>query len=309
VDVLTDATGSDAAEVGSDGGAAGDALSPAQAVQQTLQTNPLCTAINNLYWEIGDVHGALASGRAGVLFGPNTEMNIASASKIVFGAYVVERFKADLSGADFRAMTMRTGYVSLDYTTCVSAATVGDCFQTASAHTAADDDLFFYQGGHFQKYAMDLGLGADDNAALAAEIASRTGVNLAYSSPQLAAGVHTSPAMFATFLQRVLSGALALKDHLGENAVCTLPSACPAALSSPVPEAWHYSWGHWVEDAPGVGDGAFSSPGAFGFYPWIDATKTYYGMLARYALTGNPAVESVACGRLLRKAFLTGVPQ
>jgi hypothetical protein len=32
-------------------------------------------------------------------------------------------------------------------------------------------------------------------------------------------------------------------------------------------------------------------------------------MLARLAITGNPAVESVACGRLLRKAFLTGVPQ
>ncbi len=124
-------------------------------------------------------------------------------------------------------MTMRTGYVSLDYTTCVSAATVGDCFQTASTHTAVDDDLFFYQGGHFQKYAVDLGLGADDNTALAAEIASQT-------------GVHTTPAMFATFLQRVLSGALALKDHLGDNAVCTLPSACSAAVSSPVPEAWHY---------------------------------------------------------------------
>jgi len=33
----------------------------------------------------------------------------------------------------------------------------------------------------------------------------------------------------------------------------------------------------------GVGDGAFSSPGAFGFYPWIDRTKTNYGVLARSA--------------------------
>ena len=35
-----------------------------------------------------------------------------------------------------------------------------------------------------------------------------------------------------------------------------------------------------------AGDGAFSSPGLFGFYPWIDAGKTYYGVLARYDPTG-----------------------
>jgi hypothetical protein len=79
-------------------------------------------------------------------------------------------------------------------------------------------------------------------------------------------------------------------------------------------KSWHYAIAHWVEDDPTVGDGAFSSPGAFGFYPWIDAGKTTYGVLARHAnvsLSGNDpvAVESVVCGRAIRKAWFTSVAQ
>jgi hypothetical protein len=84
---------------------------------------------------------------------------------------------------------------------------------------------------------------------------------------------------------------------------------------SPSPLAWHYSYGHWVEDEPGTGDGAFSSPGKFGFYPWIDASKTYYGIVAREDLTPGgtiqtaPYYQSALCGRAIRKALLTGVAQ
>jgi hypothetical protein len=61
--------------------------------------------------------------------------------------------------------------------------------------------------------------------------------------------------------------------------VCTNPRTCAQAVFAPLPpnESWHHSVGHWVEDDPVVGDGAFSSPGAFGFYPWVDASRTHYG--------------------------------
>ena len=48
-----------------------------------------------------------------------------------------------------------------------------------------------------------------------------------------------------------------------------------------------------MEDDPAVhGDGAFSSPGAFGFYPWIDSSKSYYGIISRQQ-TGelDPAID------------------
>jgi hypothetical protein len=59
-----------------------------------------------------------------------------------------------------------------------------------------------------------------------------------------------------------------------------------------------------------VGDGAFSSPGALGFYPWIDASKRWYGILARRAPgpEGNQGYLSARCGRQIRKAWITGVP-
>jgi CubicO group peptidase (beta-lactamase class C family) len=210
-------------------------------------------------------------------------------------------------------MRMLSGYTSLTYDSCVGASTVSACFMAASnaTLTAADVGHFFYNGGHFQKYAVDLGLGPADGPALTADIKSQIGPELAfvYSSPQLAGGVKTSASDYAVFLRKILAGKLAIRDHLGENAVCTLPAACPGAIYTPAPGAWHYSYGHWVEDDPVTGDGAFSSPGAFGFYPWIDATKTYYGVLSRYSLEPKAYVDSALCGAALRRAFITGAAQ
>ncbi len=279
----------------------------------TITGDPLCSAIPNFYWEIGDVSGPLASGAVGTAFGASTEINIASASKLVFGAYVVERFKADLTQMDASAMRMLSGYTSLVYDTCVGASSVSACLAAANndTFTSADVGVFYYNGGHFQNYAVSLGLGNDDDDALTADIKSLVGseFSFTYSSPQLAAGIKTSASDYAAFLRKILAGGLAIASHLGENAVCTLPSACSTAAYSPAPAAWHYSYAHWVEDDPTTGDGAFSSPGAFGFYPWIDATKTYYGILARYSIDAQAYVQSAECGAKIRKAFVTGTAQ
>jgi hypothetical protein len=100
-----------------------------------------------------------------------------------------------------------------------------------------------------------------------------------------------------------------MNDALGTYPVCTLPSrSCDAVYTPYLQEAWHYSIGHWIEDNPAThGDGAFNSAGANGFYPWIDATKSYYGVLARDV--SDNSYESVQCGRLIRRAFITGIEQ
>ena len=71
------------------------------------------------------------------------------------------------------------------------------------------------------------------------------------------------------------------------------------------PYAWHYSYGHWVEDDP-QGDRAYSSPGLFGFYPWIDASKKHYGMIVRHAFTRDAYMQSVHCGQAIRRALNSG---
>lgn len=281
-----------------------------QAAQTTAANHTLCASIVPFYWEIGDVNARLVSASQGTTFTADTEVELASASKLVFGAYVVERFKASLGQVDLRAITMRSGYTS--FTSCAGTATVAQC-HTSGANgtlTAANLGRFDYGGGHFQKYAVDLGLGAMRPSDLAAEFHSMLGaeLNFRFMSPQLAGGMRGSAAQYALLLRKILSGGLALRDHLGENAVCTLNGPdCPTALSSPIADAWHYSYGHWVEDAPTTGDGAFSSPGAFGFYPWIDATRSFYGVISRRSLGG--ARSSASCGGVIRKAFVTGLAQ
>ncbi|HEY2899361.1 MAG TPA: hypothetical protein VGL59_02210 [Polyangia bacterium] len=322
------AAGADVANIDSENvdasGTAADAGAPLAAAVAAAKTaaeaDPTCTGLAPFYWEIGDVNGTLGGGSTGAgLIKADTALNIASASKFFWGAYVVERFKADLSAVDANAMTMRSGRTN--FNTCMAGDTVASCCGQPGAAgaatkncdvTAAEVGFFNYGGAHFQQYAADLGLGADDNSALGADLKKLLGMELelSFTQPQPAGGGKASAATYAGFLRKILSGGLALHDHLGGAAVCTLPATCPQAHSSPVPRAWHYSYGHWVEDDPN-GDGAFSSPGLFGFYPWIDAGKQYYGILAREALrnlTGMladaPYYQSVVCGEAIRHAFL-----
>jgi hypothetical protein len=293
-----------------DGSASG-----ASAAATAARTDPLCTALGPFYWEIGDVNGVLASGSIGTGYGATTSLEIASASKLVFGTYVVERMKNSLAAIDMKALTMRSGRTNFE-NTCDTALTVNQCCNKARATggtncelEAGEVDHFNYGGGHFEQYGIDLGLGASTKAQLASEVAKYLGSDLEidFANVMLANGVETTPAHYGQFLRKILGGKLAITAHLGERSVCTLPGpSCPTAHSSPVPEAWQYSYGHWVET-----DGSFSSPGLYGFYPWIDATKTHYGLVARKAndhLSG-PAADtsywhSVECGRVVRNAFL-----
>jgi hypothetical protein len=289
----------------------------AAAAAKAAESSAECKAIGSFYWEVGDAKGVVASGSiGGSTYTASTPMPIASASKLVWGAYVVERFKNDLTAIDMAKMTMRSGYTSFASPRCAATATVAGCLNLGDngTHNPADDGFFTYGGGHFEKYAVELGLGLKTNTTLAAELASQLGPDLAiaFENPVPAYGIRTTPGDYGRFLRKVIDGTLALGKHLGEGAVCTLPSACPNAHESSSPEAWHYSYGHWIEDDPTAGgDGAFSSPGVYGFYPWIASTKDLYGIVARHATSGlvGPAAgtaywKSALCGRTIRQAFV-----
>lgn len=294
------------------------------AAKTTATSNATCAAIAPFYWEVGDTSGVVASGTTGTgAIQQSTSLNIASASKLWWGAYVVETHRSDLTQIDLPSMEMQSGRTS--FGDCQGVTTVDACCAKAGLDggtncqvNEGDVGYFYYSGGHFEGYAQSLMLGGDDDTALTAAYTGALGSELTFSftQPQPAGGMKMSAAVYGQFLRKILAGGLAIHDHLGDNAVCTLPAACPKAHYSPSPLAWHYSYGHWVEDEPTTGDGAFSSPGKFGFYPWIDASKTYYGIVAREDLLpgngtieGAPYYKSVLCGRAIRKAFFTGVPQ
>ncbi len=185
---------------------------------------------------------------------------------------------------------------------------------------AADVGKFTYDGAPLQELATVMGLGGDDNAALATEVKSQVGPDLAldYIEPQPASGVKMSADQYVLFLRKLLVESptpLLIGSMLDSDAVCTNPTTCPTAVYSPIPgdasstESWHYGLSHWIEDDPAVGDGAFSSPGRLGFYPWVNATRTIYGVVAREAPNGPFGYASALCGRVIRKAWMTGVAQ
>jgi len=295
------------------------------AAQATAQNAVECIAAQSFYWEIGDATRPLASGAVG-RDAPTrgTSMAIASASKWIYSAYVAEQRQGHLSESDIQFLTFESGYTRLRF--CRASQTVAACLNSPLNGFGRPDSAtagrFDYNGGHMQKHATLMGLGGlgDEGLALAIRhglVPLGDGWSFEYKQPQLAGGGATSAADYARFLRALMGDQLQLGVLLGTHAVCTNPAACPQqAVKTPIPEAesWQYSIGHWVESDPKVGDGSFSSPGAFGFYPWISADKRTYGILAREDHHGmlasdaadRPSVESVQCGRAIRAAWMDG---
>jgi hypothetical protein len=313
----------------------------ATAATQTAQNNALCTLIQPFYWEIGNQASMLANGSEGVDTNgdPVTATNmfsIASASKWVYGTYIVQLRggASQLTAADIPFLNFTSGYTNMGSDTTGSQCpstnspdTVNVCLAELnsannlpySTQFAANIGRFDYDSGHLENHASLYGqLGDVRDVNLGSTVAALLGpgITLTYSEPLMAGGIYTDADNYAAMLRNIMSGALYMRDALGTNAVCTLPSADCNAVYSPIPEAWHYSMTHWVEDDPSThGDGAFSSAGAFGFYPWIEASKLYYGVISRQqsasggGLPMRNGYASAKCGRLIRRAWDTGIEQ
>lgn len=281
------------------------AASGASAAAQAAKTAQACTSIGDFYWEIGDRNGVKASGQVGDEYDANTEMRIASASKWVFGAYVLEKIGKDQKpSADQVAMLeMRSGFTEFSPIRCLLSRSVESCMDSRGndEKDAKTVGKFSYGGGHSQRLAVSLGLGRMSATQLTTEVKRYLGTDLgfSYDKPQLAGGMVSTPSQYGQFLRKIMSGKLRMHDFLGYEPTCT---QCSSAVSSPAKKAWHYSLNHWVEDAAGD-DGAFSSPGLLGFYPWISADKSTYGIVAREKLSGSAYWDSVQCGKAIRSAW------
>lgn len=279
------------------------------AIQRVLDQAPQCQNLGDYYWEVGDGQGVLAQGQHGRSIGSSTDLDIGSASKWVFAAYVVQRLGNGLTSEQIDKLRLTSGYDHLNPIYCIGKPTVAACFNANGndRFDATHVGLFSYNGGHMQKLMMDLGLGNLRVVALTKDLHQYLPLDAAfsYTIPQAAGGLHTTSAAYGDFLRRIIRGELAMANYLGSYRVCTLPGSCPTAVSSPSPFAWHYSLGHWVEDDPSHGDdGAFSSSGVYGFYPWISADRRFYGLLARRSLQTDAAVKSALCGMAIRRAFM-----
>ncbi|MBC3908601.1 hypothetical protein [Undibacterium umbellatum] len=300
------------------------------AAKNAANTDPMCTTdkLGDFYWEIGN-----ASDNAPIVYSSqgtgsvnsSSYFNIASASKWIFGAYVLEKKGIDqVRGISALKDGLRfmSGYTGFNEDACIGKQNVTACYiagMNGKTGQANPDTVnkFDYDSGHDQKLAnVDLGLGNFTAAQLDAEyqntIGLSTGFHMAALDPLMAGGMMGTATDYALFLKKIMKQDLEIGRYLGDQAVCALPSACPGkVVYSPIlllNEPWTYSYNHWVESEKGNGSiDAYSSPGKWGFYPWISADKKYYGILSRHDKEIGAYGASVKCGRQIRKAFMNAL--
>jgi hypothetical protein len=215
------------------------AATPAAAAAQAAAAS-VCRAIQPFYWEIGDAGAMLASGSVGSGAPTRTTvLGIASASKMLYGAYVAETTPAP-TAADRQALNMTAGYASFDK--CTARQTVAACA------APENDDLvpsavgrFAYSGGDMQHHAAQGPLSRMSARQLGPEMSRVLGAPITFRQPLIAGGAHISPAGYATVLQRVMRGELRLGALLGKTTTGwkvrrigrAYGSAATAARSSP----------------------------------------------------------------------------
>ena len=168
-----------AAEVTVVAAATAPTANSAGAAAATAQNNPLCgSPIMPFYWEIGDKSGALASGSQGLdtngkAILATTTLPVASASKWVYGTYVVQLrgAAANLTAKDIDFLHFTSGYTYMGSDTTSSQCpvsqspdTVNTCLTLKNTSGVAYDaqnpatvGKFDYDSGHLENHASQLG--------------------------------------------------------------------------------------------------------------------------------------------------------
>ena len=177
---------------------------------------------------------------------------------------------------------------------------------------------FYYGPAHMQVAARmaEIASGQDFVTLFRLQVADPLGLSAAtafvspsQSNPRASGGAASTADDYAEFLRALLAGEV-VSDIETFRADRTAPPVVivsrPGAAETNAID-WHYAFGAWRED-PAVE--RLSSPGAFGWYPWIDFDRGYFALIAveRLPLFGfSPAEESVQLGERVRPLIETAL--
>lgn len=297
-----------------------------QAAVDTANTSPDCTSLGDFYWEAGNGAGKQFGFSRGSSVTETTVMQLASASKWLYAsAYVQSKGYENLSAAEKQRLNFTSGYLegAGRMTICGDAGTtVAECYGPSYKNVSyrpLQTGRFYYDGGHMQKLALD-DMGQRTGMGLASVMDWLNG-QLGTSLPEtpsavaVAGGFRGSAEHYRLFLQKLLNAQYAMSVLLDADAVPAWPGG-PGVAYTPAPEGleFHYGLGHWIERELVNGTWTVvghSSAGAFGFYPWVNAGRSQYMLLARsrWSLSGREGDMSRVCAHQILKAYETGNPQ
>jgi CubicO group peptidase (beta-lactamase class C family) len=212
---------------------------------------------------------------------------------------------------------------------CISnaATTLQACAQDyyAQGITSTPGANFFYSNGHLEiAGAMAEVAGSKsfsqlyrDKVAVPLGLGPVSGINFpSAANPRIAGGGSSTGDEYAKMLDGVLTGRL-----LNAASVATFQTDQTAtAAFSFRPSAttqlgdWHYTTASWREcdfspydSRCATGKGIISSPGAFGWTPWIDFDNGYYGLIAMEEGAANAANISVQLEQRLQPMIVAAL--
>jgi hypothetical protein len=281
------------------------------AITEVLDNEPLCKNVGDYYFSIGDRHGVLLKGYRGQSQRATTPVKYASASKWIFSALALEMKKGRLNWSLISGLNFTSGFTRFKVGACSPQKTLGDCFQQRdfSKRNRNEFAKFNYHPGHMLKLASrDLGMADHSLEQMDRQIKRNLGrdLNMNFSNFNPAGAIRGDAHSYERFLKRLTNGDYYLSDQLGQYSVCADAKKCrdTVVYSLQFPgQNWDYSLGHWVEGA-GESRPVFSSPGAHGFYPWIDSSSNHWGVFSRQTKGSGGARGSVGCGQKIREAFM-----
>ncbi len=311
---------------GTDLGTSGAALTVyEQAAVNTANTSQDCASLGDFYWEVGDAAAKRFGFSRGASVTETTVMPLASASKWLYAsAYLQEKGYLNLTAAQKKRLNFTGGFIEgNDLNICGEpGTTVAVCYGPGYkdvSYRLFQDGKFFYDGGHMQKLAVDdMGGRTGTGFASVTDWLNNqlgTGFPESASAVAVAGGFRGSAAHYRLFLQNLLNSQYTMSVRLNADDVPAYPGGANVTYTPwrgdlPV----HYGLGHWIEREPVNGAitvTGHSSPGKFGFYPWVNASRSQYMLLAR-ARNDSATFEgqmSRECAHRIRVAYSTGVTQ
>ncbi len=166
----------------------------------------------------------------------------------------------------------------------------------------APGSSFHYVSTHIQVAgAMAIGAGGyADWASLFSDFKAKTGLftnstfdDPTVNNPRLAGGMKWTGNDYIDFLRAIVNNSItssATKSLMFTDRLVNMPITKSPAQSG-VNQDWHYGYGVWLECNSLVYNCVqteyYSSPGAYGSYPFINVQKNFFGLIAREGNLGT----------------------
>ncbi len=205
------------------------------------------------------------------------------------------------SGLEQEANCIKLGFPSKTYDECIND-TTGSIVSVNKASGVIPNTSFYYSSSHMQLAgAMAYSSSSySDWQSLFTNFKQSTGLfgNSTYSLPstsnaRLAGGMTWTASDYIAFLRELYKGNIfsesmrsnMFTDHVGNKTISYSPAF------DGLGEQWHYGYGIWLECESSSYNCSsidyYSSPGAYGAYPFLNIEKKFFGLVARQGSLGT----------------------